>query len=34
VGLVFAGFAAMLQICVVAFLVFKRKQLLRMTHTY
>ncbi|KAF3514040.1 hypothetical protein F2Q69_00003378 [Brassica cretica] len=32
VGLVFAGFAAMLQICVVTFLVFKRKQLLRMTH--
>ncbi|CAH8293024.1 unnamed protein product [Eruca vesicaria subsp. sativa] len=34
VGLVFAGFAGLLQICVVAFLVFKRNQLLRMTHTY
>ncbi|KAJ4893569.1 hypothetical protein Rs2_20363 [Raphanus sativus] len=34
VGLVFAGIAAMLQICVVAFLLFKRNQLLRMTHTY
>ncbi|KAG2305666.1 hypothetical protein Bca4012_085210 [Brassica carinata] len=33
VGLVFAGIAALLQICVVAFLVFKRNQLLRMTHT-
>ncbi|WZZ62281.1 hypothetical protein YC2023_062388 [Brassica napus] len=31
VGLVFAGIAALLQICVVAFLVFKRNQLLRMT---
>ncbi|XP_010534928.1 PREDICTED: uncharacterized protein LOC104810363 [Tarenaya hassleriana] len=34
VGIVFAGFAAMLQVCVVTFLVFKRRQLLKTRDSY